>query len=185
MPATMPATILSTTGVPTDPEGTLRPDEDALAGESHTLKPVSVEELLYKLHLPTGINPDNAYGIFSLFFINDILATIAYDTNTFAVIQEAKLQADHPDRTTPKLPWMNTSTCEWKAYLGFLIYRSTYPIACRDDCWTTNLDMPLHRNVYVAIGRNRFDELEASLHLSDPITGGDMFAKVCIESFAM
>ena len=171
----MPA---NTVGDSTDPEGTLRPDEAPIVEESHIFNPVSVEKRPRMLHLPSGVRPNDPYAIFTLFFTDAILAIIAQNTNTAAAQRETKLQTDHPDRKMPL--WKDTSIHELKAYLGFLIYRSTCPIPTRKDFWITDPELPFHQSVYAALNRNRFEELEASLHISDPNVGGDVFAKVCV-----
>ena len=53
------------------------------------------------------------------------------------------------------------------------------PMVYRDEFWTTDQDLPLHHSIYTAISRDRFKELEASLHISDPHAGGDIYAQVC------
>ena len=122
----MPA---NTVGDSTDPEGTLRPNEAPIVEESHTFNPVSVEKRPRTLHLPSNVQPNDPYAIFTLFFTDDILATIAHNTNIAAAQRETKLQVDHPDRKMP--PWRDTSIHELRAYFGFLIYRSTCPMPDR------------------------------------------------------
>ena len=77
-PATAPMT---TVGDPTDPEGTKRPKEDPILACAHIFKPVIVAERPPRLCLPSHVSPKDAYGIFSLFFTNDVLETIAKNTS--------------------------------------------------------------------------------------------------------
>ena len=161
---------MATVGDSTDPQGTRRPNEDPIQVSVRTFKPVIVAERPPKICLPKDILPDNAYGIFSLFFTNEILETIAKNTNKYAVQREARLRREsgrHGKR--PKDPWVNTSVAELRAFLGVLIYRSVYPQSQRSSYWTINTAKPIHESL-TAISRNRFAELEAAFHLSDPET---------------
>ena len=73
--------MANTVGDITDPEGTLRPNEPILEGATHQFRPIYVEERSQKICLPQHVKPMNAYGIFSLFFNDHILAVIAQNTN--------------------------------------------------------------------------------------------------------
>ena len=144
----------------TDPLGTLRPDEPTVEAATHKFRPIRVEERSQKMHLPRHIKPNDAYGIFSLFFDDDILTTIAQNTNLYAPIQEARLQAKNPDPKHARTPWKDVLVTELRAYLGILIYRSIHEESDRSDYWTVNPKMASHQIVTEAISRNRFDQLE-------------------------
>ena len=87
-PTTAPSAVshifMVTIGDSIDPQGTKRPNEDLLLHCAHTFKPVVVAERPSKPCLPRHVSPMDAYGIFSLFFTNDLLNTIAKNTNSYA-----------------------------------------------------------------------------------------------------
>ena len=180
--------MANTVGDITDPEGTLRPDEPILATATAQFMPVQMDNRSQKICLPRHIQPKDAYGIFSLFFSDDVLAMIVQNTNDYAPIHQAKLQADNPSPKFPRLPWKDTSVAELRAYLGFLIYRSVHSEADRSDYWTTDPEMAIHRCVFDAMGRNRFDQLEACIHVAkkepaEPLKGKKKTRKKKISCF--
>ena len=160
--------IMATIGDSTDPKGTRRPNEDPILVSAHTFKPVIVAERPSKICLPSNIRPNDAYGIFSLIFTNDVLAMIAENTNNYGALRHQHLKAS----------WKDTSVTELRAYLGVLIYRSLYPQPRRKGYWTTDINKPIYESLASSIGCKRLEQLEASLHVSDPNLDGDCFSKV-------
>ena len=67
-----------------NPKGTKRPNKDLILVSTHTFRPVAVAERPYKAYLPLNIYPDNVYGIFSLFFTNNVLEAIVKNINKYA-----------------------------------------------------------------------------------------------------
>ena len=67
---------------------------------------------------------------------------------------------------------------ELKAYLGVLIYRSLYPQPKRKGYWNVSIQKPIHKGLTDCISRNRFEQLEANIHISDPNKKGDCFSKL-------
>ena len=153
----------------TDPTGTLRPNEPTVEATTHKFRPVLVEKRSQKLHLPKDIKPSDAYGIFSLFFDDHILTIIAQNTNLYAPIQDAKLQAKNPNPKKARTPWSDVSVAELRAYLGVLLYRSLHSEKDRSDYWTTSSKLANHQSIYGAISRDRFDQLEPTIHVAEPI----------------
>ena len=127
-----------------------------------------MEERSQTVHLPRHIKPNDAYGIFSLFFDEQILAILAQNTNLYAFIQDAKLQTKRPDTKNARLPWEDTSIPELRAYLGVLSYRSIHLEADRSDYWTTDSNLANHQSIYGAIACTRFDRLEPTFYLAPP-----------------
>ena len=104
-----------------------------------------------------------------MFFTNGVLRTIAENTNKYAALYKTHRRP---------VPWKNTSVPELKAYLGVLLYRSLYPQPGRRSYWNININRPIHEALTSSISRDRFAELEANLHLSNPDSGGDCFSKL-------
>ena len=75
---------MATIGDSIDPKGTKRPNKNSILVSAHIFRFVTVAECLCKAYLPSNIRPNNIYGIFSLFFINDVLEAIGKNTNKYA-----------------------------------------------------------------------------------------------------
>ena len=75
---------MATIGDSTDPKGTKRPNKDSILVSAHTFRPVAVVERPCKACFSPNIRPDDVYGIFSLFFTNDVLEAIAKNINKYA-----------------------------------------------------------------------------------------------------
>ena len=74
---------MATVGDPTDPRGTKRPNEDPILVSTHTFRLVIVIERPCKVRLSPEIRPDDIYGIFSLFFSDEVLTIIIKNTNIY------------------------------------------------------------------------------------------------------
>ena len=159
---------MATVGDPTDPKGTRRPDDGPITVSAHRFKPVAVAECPSKICLPPTIRPNNACGIFSLFFINDVLEMLIKNTNKYGALHHQYLKA----------LWRDTLVTELKAYLGVLIYRSLYPQPCHKGYWTVDTNKLIHESLASSISYTHFAELEASLHVLDPDIAGNCFSKV-------
>ena len=102
-------------GDSTDPQSTKRPNKNPILESTHTFKLVIITDYPLKPNLPTNISPVNIYGIFSLFFTNNILETITKNTDKYVALRGAnQLKPSSQTRKTP--------ATEIKAYLEILIY---------------------------------------------------------------
>ena len=72
-----------TTGDFTDLRGTKRPNKDPIQLSTHIFKFVIITEYPCKVCLLLNIQPDDIYGIFSLFFSNTVLDMLVKNTNTY------------------------------------------------------------------------------------------------------
>ena len=75
---------MATIGDSTDPQGTKRPNEDPIIDTVHIFNPVIIADRPLKPCLPQKISSNDPYAIFSLFFTNKVLQTIAENTNKYA-----------------------------------------------------------------------------------------------------
>ena len=105
---------MATTGDPTDPRGTKRPNKGPILETSHTFKPIIVAERPAKIYLPLNIRPNNPFGIFSLFFNKEVLNVIIKNTNIYGAQHYKNLIT----------VWQNTLITELKAFFKIFIYRS-------------------------------------------------------------
>ena len=87
---------MATVGDSTDPKGTKRPNKNPIIVSTHTFKLIVVTERPSKICLPLNISPADAYGIFSLFFTNDVLEMLAKNTNRYASQRYKELQLKAP-----------------------------------------------------------------------------------------
>ena len=157
---------METTGDSTDPRGTKRPLEDPILVSTDVFRPVIVVNRPPKVCLPLHLQPSDAYGLFSLFFNDHMLDTIAKHTNTYGTHKYLKAA------------WFNTSPTELRAFLGVLVYRSLYPHPKHKDFWNIHTIKPVHIGLTNALSRDRFAQLESCIHLSDPDVKGDVFSKL-------
>ena len=70
----------------TDPKGTKRSNRNLLLVPTHIFKPVVVIERPPKIYLPLNIDSNDVYGIFSLFFINDVLDILIKNTKKYGAL---------------------------------------------------------------------------------------------------
>ena len=160
---------MATTGDPTDPRGTKRPTEDPILESSHTYRPIKVAKRQSKICLPAHIRLDDAYSIFCLFFNDEALDIIIKNTNVYGSRYCQSLKAT----------WHDISVIELKAFLGILIYRSLHSSPKHKDYWNSADDLkPMHPGLTNTLSRDRFLQIEACLHLSDPDVKGDVFSKL-------
>ena len=159
---------MATVGDPTDPRGTKRPCEDPISVSVDEFKPVIMSDRPAEVCLPPDVRPNDAYGIFSLFFSKDVLDVLVKNTNKYGARYHQQLKAT----------WKDISIAEIRAFLGILIYRSMYPHPKHKDLWNLNKKKSVHTGLVRTMGRNRFLQLEASFHVSDPDIEGDLYSKL-------
>ena len=101
-------------------------------------------------NLPEHVLPDQPYEIFSLFFTEPVLETLAQHTNEYAALFPAP--EDKPFTRT----WRPTTVKELRAYIGVYIYAGIHPETAMEDYWNTDpLRGPLHELVTRHIGLQR------------------------------
>ena len=160
---------MATTGDPTDPRGTKRPNEDPIHESSRTYRPIKVAKRPSEPCLPPHIRPDDAYGIFSLFFNDEVLGVIIKNTNRYGIRHCQALKAT----------WHNLSARELKAFLRILIYRSLYSHPKHQDYWNSaDYKKLMYPGLTNTMGRKRFLQIKAYLHISDPDIKGNVFSKL-------
>ena len=77
---------MATIGDFTDPKGTKRPNKNPILVFIHMFNPVIVAEYFSKICLSSTVCPNNIYGIFSLFFINDVLDILIKNINKYKAL---------------------------------------------------------------------------------------------------
>ena len=66
-----------------DLEDTKRPNKNLILVSTHMFKLVIVAEYFSKIYLPSTVRPNNIYGIFPLFFINNMLDILVKNINKY------------------------------------------------------------------------------------------------------
>ena len=160
--------FIATTGDPTNPRDTKRPNKDLILVSSHTFRPIIVTECLCKVCLPSNIYPKNVYDIFSLFFNNEVLSVLIKNTNLYRARYYKGL----------KIAWKNTSVTELRAFLRILVYYSLYPYPKHRELWNTNINKPIYTALTRTLSCTQFTQLEAIIHISDPDIKKNIFSKL-------
>ena len=113
--------------------------------------------------LPEHLEPSDVYGIFSLFFTDDILSTIRDNTNEYA-----KKYPSEDDKLFAR-EWHETTIQELRAYIGVYIWMGLHPETARKDYWNTNIDKgPIHERVRQAIGLKRWQQIDRFFRICSP-----------------
>ena len=75
--------------------------------------------------------------------------------------------------------WHDILVRELKAFLGILIYCSLHSSPQHKDYWNSADGLkPMHHRLTYAFSHNRFLQIEACLHISDPDKKGNVFSKL-------
>ena len=119
-----------TIGDPTDPKGTLRPNLPAESTTGAEFKPLYCPPFEHKIELPTGVESNNSFAIWSLFFTKDQLEIIAQNINFNAQLQFT------PNRGPRARKWKNISVEELYIYLAILIYMGLHPENDIESYWS-------------------------------------------------
>src|SRR2546423_9585429 len=105
----------------------------------------------------------SAYDIFSLFFPDDLLETLAKNTN-----QNANKHRVGP-RQPVAHPWKDTTAEELKAFLAVWILVGLYPIPRMNQYWNEKNDMrPTFGMIRRRISRDRWHKIDRYFHISPP-----------------
>lgn len=161
----------------TDP-GTLRPDIDPEIGVGTGFKPLECPYFDKKINLPDHIAPDNAFGIWSLFFTQEQLEHIVESTNAYI---PKPTKPPKRSRTHTKA-WNPLTIEELYAFLGIWIYMGLHVENTIADYWATAEHMPRHIAVHKAMGRTRWQDINARIHIS-MLSTNDVFDMVYTSCF--
>jgi Transposase IS4 len=129
-----------------------------------------------QLQLPSDIDIDNEYALFSLFWPEDLWQTISRNTNMYTVIQ----RVSHPQSKGSR-PWFDTSVLEIKVFIATLIYMGLHDSKRTDLYWKSDLESgPIHTpQLYISL--KRFEQIKRYLHISQPL-GENISEPIDLES---
>jgi hypothetical protein len=119
-----------------------------------------------KPHLPTGLNIESPYALFTLFIGEDMFGKIAESTNEYARQKRAKLGEAFLHACT----WKDTNAAEIKVFFAILIYMRVHQSPRTDLYRRQNPEEgPLHApRLYMTY--KRFEQINRFLKVSNPAT---------------
>lgn len=117
-------------------------------------------------NLPPNVNPQDPLQIFSLFFNQQILQTLANHTNEYAALYP-------PPASEGSRGWRDINPEELRAYTGVWIYMGIHAEPSVGDYWNTDIRKPSHYAVRQAIGLRRWEQIDRFFHISKPLPPDD------------
>ena len=124
------------------------------------------------VNLPSHITPNDALGIFSLFFSDPILDIIVENTNKLEGRAPTALQ-----QNARAHDWVPLTRPELKAYLGIIIYQGLHIERNLKDYWSQSPDTPFHPiTQYMSL--RRFQILHRKFRIWDPLQHSDIWSQV-------
>lgn len=154
--------------VPVDPKPTKKPRKKP--PEPWTLpafEPVAIaDNLTYgQSQLPDPTMAESPYAVFSLFFIDDILAIIRDHTNEYAQAEIQKLKRQNEKSRS----WKNTSIGKLKTYLKAYVWISVHEKSAISNYWNSDPNSGLiHIRLKDSISLIRWQQIKRFLHISKP-----------------
>ena len=120
-------------------------------------------------NLPSNVSIDSAFAIFNLFFDSSILKTVTKHTNKYA-----ELHQPDPTEFPGYRPWKPTTWKELRAYIAVYMWMGLHKDLAVDEFWKENKrGGPLYPEVSDHIARERWQQIDRFLHISDPEKGED------------
>lgn len=153
---------------PTD-DGTLRPNEKPISKVGSGFEPMEIEDRDIEIHLPEGVDLDDPFTLFEVYYpswiIDHIVDAINYYDRDVGDGPWARGKEWYP--TTPQEIWL---------YLAIRIYMTLHVENKIKDYWSTSPDDPIHP-ITKYLSKNRFFEL----HMRYRITNDDntTYSRVC------
>jgi len=134
------------------------PSREALDARIQLLQPSSRPP---QLHLPSSLDIDSPYALFTLFISEDTIQYISQSTNEYA----QRKQASDTSESSPGRYWKDTTVVDIKIFLGILIYMGIHRSPRIESYWCQEHDEPLHTpRRYMPL--KRFQQIKRFLHIS-------------------
>ena len=126
-----------------------------------------------QLQLPSALNIDSPYALFSLFFSEDIFEYISQVTNEYAKWkQEREANKSESPKTLPTpsghRAWKDTTAADIKIFIGILIYMGVYVSPRVDHYWSQDLSQGLIHTPCLYMSQKRFEQIKRFLYISRP-----------------
>ena len=113
-------------------------------------------------NIPKGIEKNDPYALFSLFFPEDIWSIIAQNTNAYATLKRAH------SKEIKHWPWHATNEWEIKVFMGCLIYMGVHHEPNLNCYWNPHLCKGAVYTIPLYMSQNRFEQLHWYFHISNP-----------------
>ena len=117
-----------------------------------------------ELRLPADTDINDPYTLFSLFFTNDIIETIAKSTNLYA---QRKRREFYQDTVIQGRTWKPTNAAEIRVFLGVVIYMGVHKSPAIKHYFEKTETSPLHLTCNY-MSHTRYEQLKRFIHISDP-----------------
>jgi Transposase IS4 len=122
--------------------------------------PLQIPHIPPQLRLPMGIDTDDAYALFSLFWPESMWNIITTNTNIYAVQKRLHFTVER------QYPWHDTYIAEIKIFFGILIYMGLHKESEEAQYWHQNLEQgPLH-SYTLYMSRYRYQATKRYLHVA-------------------
>jgi len=147
---------------PTD-EGTLRPKAKPICYAGDHFQPLECPQFDHHVNLPPHVHPDDAFGIFKLFFSQSIMEQLVQHTNAYV-----RTPKDPSKPRSRAYNWTdNTTVEELYIYLGIQIYMGIHIETRVCDYWNTSPFTPFHPiTKYMSL--ERYQELHIRFRAANP-----------------
>ena len=133
------------------------PSREALEARIQLLQPSSRPP---QLQLPSGLDIDSPYALFTLFIGEDTIKYISQSTNEYARRKRAGESSPGSGRY-----WTDTTVVDIKIFLGILIYIGVHRSPRIESYWCQEPDEPLHTpRRYMSLFR--FQQIKRFIHIS-------------------
>jgi hypothetical protein len=116
------------------------------------------------LKLPESLDIESPYALFTLFFTEKVLETIASSTNEYA----ARKRAQFDDPIIQPRTWKKTNPAEIKDFLGILIYMGVHQSPQINHYFQNGQKTGPSHLPQRYITQTRFEQLKRFLHVSKP-----------------
>lgn len=157
VPATQYPKITKETQIPELPNDQSTPNFDPL--------PINNNSPHGEPNLPPGLDGSDAFGIFRLFFTDELVDLIVYYTNANARKARSEKNLQQWSRLNR---WKDVSRPEMYAYFGVLIYMGIHKEPAIDDYWKKKKEYIPRHPISSCISRDRFLAIDQWLYCEDP-----------------
>jgi hypothetical protein len=109
------------------------------------------------VQLPSGVDIESLYSLFSLFISQDLISLLSANTNKYAKAKNAGQYGRE---------WHDTTASEIKIFLATLIYMGVHISPSDEDYWRTDEEL-----IYMPrrfMGLKRFQQIKRFFYVADP-----------------
>ena len=112
------------------------------------------------LHLPSDVDPDNPYNLFTLFWPEKLWTVLAINTNMYAIQKQLSSQEER------QRPWHDTCAIELKVFVGILIYIGLHQLYSETSYWQQDIKKGPLYTCTMHMGLCRYQAIKRYFHIS-------------------